>query len=480
LLCNFAYPEYYVINPLPPATLNPYNGARYIQFLKQRSGDYYRVFSRSAYLYPNWSSAFGLYDVRYLAAIHFNDFFQFVRAFLAVGPVGFTGDLADRFTGDSFPNPASWKQRRFFQLSSIRYLVGGDISFSAPEVLPLISNVLGQNQTRIRNEKLHYIERRVFTIDGEARDVFFEHPPASRLALSTVVPANGPILTFSPAFDPRVFGRSGDGVDFTLELQEPDGKVSTLYHRYVDAKQNPGDRHWLDTHIDLRRYAGKKITLLFSTGPGPRGDAAWDWAGWGGLRFVVTEPAQQSPRALREVYDGETAIAEYPDVLPRVSVFYSAVPVSSQTEALSRIQDPSLDIWRQLVISTDGAGDRTRRNLESVFRAAPARAQAASIRFYDSQRVSIRAVLERPGIVMLTDSNYPGWGAYLDGHRVPILSADYLFRGVAASAGAHEIEFRYEPKSYFCGGLISLSALLAGLAWLIVAARRHRVGGTAI
>jgi uncharacterized membrane protein YfhO len=91
-------------------------------------------------------------------------------------------------------------------------------------------------------------------------------------------------------------------------------------------------------------------------------------------------------------------------------------------------------------------------------------AEPASIVSYDSQRVVIHATLDHAGIVMLTDSNYPGWNAYLDGQPVPILSVNYLFRGVLAPAGSHLIEFRYQPKSYLFGGLISLGACVVILA----------------
>jgi hypothetical protein len=463
LLGNYIYPIYHHPNVLPSARLNPYAGAPYVRFLKQQSGDYYRVFARQGYLYPNWSSAFGLYDVRYIYGISWKDFILFIRAFLAPGPLKIGGDLADRFTGDGFPYAfGSWKERRFLQLSSIRYLVSGDPYLS--DLSPLITDLLAQDQKRIKAESLA-VSRRSFLIDGEARDVLFAHPPAPRLALSTLVPAEAPMLTFSPAFDPAVFGGCGDGVDFTVELEEANGKISPLYKRYVDAKHNASDQHWLDSSIDLGRYAGQKVTLLFSTSGGPRGDTSCDWAGWASLRFARVGPAPKPAEIFRPVYEGEALVYEYSDSLPRASVFYSVVPVDSRSAALARIQDPALDVLRQVVVSTDGADSATRRSLEALSYAVAETAQAASIMFYDSQRVRVRASLKQLGIVMLTDSDYPGWNAYLDGRRVPILASNYLFRGVVSPAGTHQIEFRYEPLSYLYGGLISIVALLGGLAW---------------
>jgi uncharacterized membrane protein YfhO len=58
----------------------------------------------------------------------------------------------------------------------------------------------------------------------------------------------------------------------------------------------------------------------------------------------------------------------------------------------------------------------------------------------------------------------------VDGAPVPIVRADYAFRGVALPAGRHEVRFRYAPASAL-GGLA-----LAGIGVLValVLVRRRR------
>jgi hypothetical protein len=59
--------------------------------------------------------------------------------------------------------------------------------------------------------------------------------------------------------------------------------------------------------------------------------------------------------------------------------------------------------------------------------------------------VEIVARLIRPGLLVLTDAFYPGWRAEVDGQRVRLLRADYVFRAVALGPGEHRIIFRYRP-----------------------------------
>jgi hypothetical protein len=463
---NYIYPMYHRWSQPSSASLNPYNGAPYTRFLQARK-DYYRVFGRGWYLHPNWASVFSLHDVRYINGMNWKKYFLFIRALLASSDVGLHGDLADRFTGGDYIYAfRSWKEERFLQLSSIRYLVTGDPFLEKSS--PLITEALRQNETRIKAEQIP-VQRRSFVIGDDGRDVLFTHPPISRLRVVTEIPSTASVLEFSPAFDPAVFGGCGDGVEFLLELRDRSGRIHTLYRRYLDPKRNPAEQRWFNEQIDLSRYRGKTVEILFSTSGGPAGDTGCDWAGWAGLEYseaTVANDKETAPK-FRQIYHDRARIFEYANPLPRASVFYSASLATSSEAALARLQDPGLDVWRQVVITTDGMDNAVRSAVKPLGAAAGELAQPAKIIHYDSQRAVIRAALTRPGLVLLTDSNYPGWNAYLDGRWVPLVEANYLFRGVLAPAGTHVVEFRYEPDSYFYGGLISLVTLLGAFAWVL-------------
>jgi hypothetical protein len=53
-----------------------------------------------------------------------------------------------------------------------------------------------------------------------------------------------------------------------------------------------------------------------------------------------------------------------------------------------------------------------------------------------------------------------GWNAYVDGKLTPYFRADYILRAMRIPPGSHEIEFRFEPESYYKGEKVSLASSL--------------------
>ena len=78
-----------------------------------------------------------------------------------------------------------------------------------------------------------------------------------------------------------------------------------------------------------------------------------------------------------------------------------------------------------------------------------------------------------PGYLVLLDSYYPGWHAYVDGKEARILAANYAFRAVEVRAGKHRVEFLYRPRSFYAG--LSVTGLAIALGTAVVFRRRDVV-----
>jgi len=99
--------------------------------------------------------------------------------------------------------------------------------------------------------------------------------------------------------------------------------------------------------------------------------------------------------------------------------------------------------------------------------------QKVKITRYENDRVDITVTTSAPGMLVLTDSNYPGWTATVDNKKARIYSAHGYFRGVTVPAGRHRVRFEFRPTSVYYGAFVSvlsLSAFGAALAFF-----RHRL-----
>jgi hypothetical protein len=107
------------------------------------------------------------------------------------------------------------------------------------------------------------------------------------------------------------------------------------------------------------------------------------------------------------------------------------------------------------------------------FRAADLMDAAVTIDKYVMNEVQIRVRSSADGILVLSDTYYPGWKAEVDGKESPILKANLCQRAVVVPAGEHHVRFVFASASIRVGFLVTLvSSLLAiaGLVW-------HRRGG---
>ncbi len=88
----------------------------------------------------------------------------------------------------------------------------------------------------------------------------------------------------------------------------------------------------------------------------------------------------------------------------------------------------------------------------------------AAILEYTPNRVVVEADLEQPGYLVLSDIFAAGWSAKVDGTRAQVLPANVAFRAVPLPAGAHRVEFVYNPPGFILGAGLSLIGLLILLA----------------
>ena len=72
----------------------------------------------------------------------------------------------------------------------------------------------------------------------------------------------------------------------------------------------------------------------------------------------------------------------------------------------------------------------------------------------------IDAVMQHDGWIVVSEPNWPGWRAYIDGRRVQHQFANVAFIGIYTPPGAHRIRLVYWPHGFVEGRAISAATLL--------------------
>jgi hypothetical protein len=140
-------------------------------------------------------------------------------------------------------------------------------------------------------------------------------------------------------------------------------------------------------------------------------------------------------------------IQEMEVALPRAFVVTQAKPLPKRSEILRSFE--SADFGAEVYLEEFDEASETH----------PAGKHDVKIRSYQPNRVVLESNGQMPGFLVLTDVWFPGWKCTIDGEETKIYRANYCFRGVKLPAGAHTIEFRFEPESYRRGRTITFASL---------------------
>ncbi len=81
--------------------------------------------------------------------------------------------------------------------------------------------------------------------------------------------------------------------------------------------------------------------------------------------------------------------------------------------------------------------------------------------------IEIKAKSNTPAFLLLNDTYYPGWKAFVDGEEREIIRANYSFRAVQINPGTHTILMKYQPKSVKTGLVITT---ITAVVWIFMGA----------
>lgn len=166
-----------------------------------------------------------------------------------------------------------------------------------------------------------------------------------------------------------------------------------------------------------------------------------------GVRYYLgTKPIRPDLVEVFRGVSGRTVYA-YPNAFPRAWTVHEIlqVKVSDTSKALA---DPSVDLTRKAIVT----------------RAVPPLEQCAGdqvrVSRHEANRVEIEAELRCRGLVVLSETWFPGWRATVDGRPMEVYDADGMVRGVVVDGGRHAVVLTYRPWTVVVGAMLLLTATL--------------------
>ncbi|QIN77471.1 YfhO family protein [Rubrobacter marinus] len=181
------------------------------------------------------------------------------------------------------------------------------------------------------------------------------------------------------------------------------------------------------------------------------------------------EGVQNLKDAHPTVYEGDgLEVLENRGALPRAWIVHSARRAEPD-EALGLLASGAVDPGETALLEETPPG---------LARPVDASSDRARVTEHGADRIELETTTGAPGLLVLSETYYPAWKAYVDGRPARLYRADHLLRAVPVPAGEHSVELRYESATLQLGIAVSsvVGAILVALAVAAVVRRRKKAG----
>ncbi len=183
-----------------------------------------------------------------------------------------------------------------------------------------------------------------------------------------------------------------------------------------------------------------------------------------GVRHAIIRTSMDPPEGWRVIFeDRGSRLLENSRAIPRVFVPRHIRYIDNPDTALEEMKQET-DFANVAWIYTNDLPPHTAPNGEAQL---------------NVRRIGTRYEIETNSTtdsrIVITESSWPGWRAYIDGRRVKMQLANHAFLSVGIPAGKHEVRVVYLPTPFVQGRAISLATLVL----LAIAAIVYRSRGAA-
>lgn len=172
------------------------------------------------------------------------------------------------------------------------------------------------------------------------------------------------------------------------------------------------------------------------------------------VKYLLS-PVRLNSDKWKEVYAHETFVYKNKDVMPRVFLVKRVRFAGSEDEALKMINDRSFDPAVEAV--AEGTPEYLKEIPSGTGTDYPEEIT------YGTNEVKIYLNGGASGLLVLSDTYFPGWKVYVDGKERKILKTNTAFRGVEIREGEREVRFIFHPRYLYLSLYICIALFLSML-----------------
>jgi len=174
------------------------------------------------------------------------------------------------------------------------------------------------------------------------------------------------------------------------------------------------------------------------------------------VQYIMSFDEIRKPGFTKVLVEGDTKLYKNENVLPRAFFADEVEKVQSKNQELENLLKSTNS--KKAVYSSQFSFPKTENSGK------------VEIKNYQDQSFDLITASDKESPLIVSNTYYPGWKAYIDGQKTTINRVDFLVQSIIVPAGVHNISFNFQPDSfynslYLCAFGIILSILTAIIIW---------------
>ncbi len=181
-------------------------------------------------------------------------------------------------------------------------------------------------------------------------------------------------------------------------------------------------------------------------------------------KYLITQFNLPEDRFKIMTVDQKKQVATYlnPAYQPRAFFVKDVFIAQNKTEVFNKLNSAIFD--SKITAILEKQPEITPVNSDSVY---------VSIKSYKTNYIELATYNEKNSLLVLSEVYYPvGWKAFIDGVETEIYKTNYILRSVVLPAGAHTVEFKFDPPLYHIGFTVSHVAWGISILFILIGLAR--------